>query len=226
MPTSFCSCIFLNFLYPLAGPLIGEAKNFSESLAPNQLINQTRFQKKRIIFLRRQVTIVALRREHFRDFFADFLLLNFFQKRGRCNTQEFTCFLPTGVVLVSSRAVTCPFKQSNPSVWSLFSWHPTHTHLWVRLSVLLKVFVSTGSVPPSDSDYVNRSASLQPFRLIHKRRARRSRSARVDNSIRYWIVLFCERYWLGWRRRARLSTKHEVGRERYWRRLWILRENL
>jgi len=25
-----------------------------------------------------------------------------------------------------------PFKQSNLSVWSLLSWHPTHTHLWVR----------------------------------------------------------------------------------------------
>jgi len=34
---------------------------------------------------------------------------------------------------VKSRALTCPFKQSNLSAWSLLSWHHTHTYLWVRL---------------------------------------------------------------------------------------------
>jgi len=52
---------------------------------------------------------------------------------------------------------------SNPSIWSLLSWHPTHTHLWVRISVFFKLFVSTGTVPPSDLDYVNRSASFNSF---------------------------------------------------------------
>ena len=66
-----------------------------------------------------------------------------------------------------------PFIQSNPSIWSLLSWHPTHTHPWVRFSVFSNFFVSTVTVPPRDSDYVNRSASLQQFRLIHQRRARR-----------------------------------------------------
>ena len=68
---------------------------------------------------------------------------------------------------VESRALTCPFTQSNPSVSSLLSWHPTHILLWLRLSVLEKLFVSTITVPPSDSDYVNRSTSLQHFRAIH-----------------------------------------------------------
>jgi len=27
---------------------------------------------------------------------------------------------------VESRALTCPFKQSNPSIWSLLSWHPMY----------------------------------------------------------------------------------------------------
>jgi len=77
--------------------------------------------------------------------------------RNCFNTQEFTRFVSTGVVSASSRALTCPFKQSNASVWSLFklSWHLTHTHLWVRLSIFLKLFVSTVTVPPNESDYVN-----------------------------------------------------------------------
>jgi len=36
----------------------------------------------------------------------------------------------------------------------------------MRLSIFLKLFVSTVTVPPSDSDYVNRSASLQQFDLF------------------------------------------------------------
>ena len=40
---------------------------------------------------------------------------------------------------VESRTLTCPFKQSNLSAWSLLSWHPTHTYLWGRLC-LYKLF--------------------------------------------------------------------------------------
>jgi len=141
------------------------------------------------------VTIVARQRKHFRGFWADFFVVELPQKRGCFNTQGFTRFLLTGVVSALSRALTCPFKQSNPSVWSLLSWHPTHTHLWVRLFVFLKLFVSTVTVPPSDSDYVNRSASLQQFRLIHRRRAQWSRSGGLVTSIRHWIVLFTESFY-------------------------------
>ena len=87
------------------------------------------------------------------------------QKRGLLHTRGFARFLSTGVVSASSRALTCPFKQSNPSVWSLLSWFPTHTHLWVRLSVFLKLFVSSVTVPPSDSDYVSLTNSLFPLSL-------------------------------------------------------------
>jgi len=86
----------------------------------------------------------------------------------------------------------------------------------VRLSVFLKLFVSTVTFPPSDSDCVNRSTSLQQFRLIHIRRARRSRSAMVVTSIRHWIVLCFERYWLagvggcGWAR-SRKSAWKDIG---------------
>ena len=77
----------------------------------------------------------------------------------------------------------------------------------MRHSVFLKLCVSTVTVPPSDSDYVNRSASLQQFRLIHRRRAHRLRSD--DGGHQYQAldrfilreVLACRR------RRARLSTK-------------------
>jgi len=53
--------------------------------------------------------------------------------------------------------VTCPFKQSNLSAWSLSSWHPTHTHFWVRLSVFFKAVCS----PPSRSRRVTRSMSIE-----------------------------------------------------------------
>jgi len=144
-------------------------------------------------------------------------------KRGCFNTQEFTRFLSDGNwchLSVESRALTCPFKQSNPSIWSLLSWHPTHTRLWVRLSVFLKLFVSTVTVPPSDSEHVNRSASLQQFWLIHQHRARRLRSDEGGHQYQalyrfiLWEALACRC------RRVRLSTTNEVGRERYWRRWW------
>jgi len=123
---------------------------------------------------------------------------------------------------VESRTLTCPFKQNNPSVWSLLSWHPTHTHLWMRLSVFLKLFVST----ITDSDYVNRSASLQQFRWIHQRRARQLHSDEGGHQYQALDRFILQKVLACRRRRARLSTKHEVGRKRYWRKWWILRQNL
>ena len=34
---------------------------------------------------------------------------------------------------VEPHALTCPFKQSNLSSWSLLSWHPTHEYLCGRI---------------------------------------------------------------------------------------------
>jgi len=64
--------------------------------------------------------------------FAFFWLLNFLQKR---------CFIHKNSLAscqrcrhsVEPRALTCPFKQSNLSFWSLLSWHPTHKYLWGRV---------------------------------------------------------------------------------------------
>ena len=91
----------------------------------------------------------------------------------------------------------------------------------MRLSVFQRCLLSTVTVTPSDSDYVNRSASIQRFRSIHTTLSRRSRvrffvfvprgtcalgshrtksletvATRVVISISHKIVLFCERYWL------------------------------
>ena len=100
----------------------------------NELMNElkpreARFQKtarSAVFVLRRQprnfenATLAARRREHFRGFWADFFVAELPQKRGCFNTQECTRFLST-VVVVESCALTCPYKQSNPSIWSLLS---------------------------------------------------------------------------------------------------------
>ena len=44
---------------------------------------------------------------------------------------------------VEPRALTCPFRQSN--AWSLLSLHPTHVHLWERLSVFQSWLLSRDS---------------------------------------------------------------------------------
>ena len=138
----------------------------------------------------------------FPGYLAEFFVAELLQKRGCFKTQEFIRFLSTGVVSASSRTLTCPFQQSNPNVWSLLRWHPTRTHLWVRLSVFLKLFVSTVTVPPSGSDYVNRSASHQQFRLIHQRRAWRLRSDErghkyqaLDHFLLWRTLFFIKLFW-------------------------------
>jgi len=70
-----------------------EANKFSESWAPDELIN---FEN---------VTLVARRRQHFRGVLADFFVAELPQKRGCFNTQEFTLFSSTGVVSASSHAL-------------------------------------------------------------------------------------------------------------------------
>ena len=67
---------------------------------------------------------------------------------------------------VESRALTCPFEQSNLSAWSLWNWHATHIHIFERDSVYLNCLLPTVTVTPSDSNHVNRSASLKRFSWI------------------------------------------------------------
>jgi len=145
--------------------------------------------------------------------FGGFFFAELPYKRGCFNTQEFTCSCQ---LMSSQRRVTrsdLSFQTKYPSIWSLLSWHPIHRHLWVRLPVFLKLFVSTVTVPPIDLDYVNRSASLQQFRLIYQRRARRLRSNQ-DGQQYQALDRFILREVLACRRRqVRLNTKHAVGRE-------------
>jgi len=56
---------------------------------------------------------------------------------------------------VESRALTCPFKESNLSAWSLLRWHPTHTYLWGRLYFVQVccLFCTVTVTPSHDSDY-------------------------------------------------------------------------
>jgi len=147
--------------------------------------------------------------------------------------------------------VTCDtFKQSNLSAWSLLSWHPTHTHLWVRLLFFQSCLFCTVTVTPSDSDlftpsdsdFGDRSASLQRFQLSHMTPSRQSRvrfwtfvprgacapgsrrtksletaATRVVTGISHLIVLFCERYWLAgvWSFILRVMT-YVVSYELFW----------
>ena len=75
----------------------------------------------------------------FPGFLGDFFwLLNSLKKGGVWRIHSFLvkwCRLS-----IESPALMCPFKQSNLGAWSLLSWHPTHTHLRVRLSVFSKLF--------------------------------------------------------------------------------------
>jgi len=62
-------------------------------------------------------------KELFRGFLADFLVAELPQKRGRFNTvtKNHSLLVNWYRLSVDSRALTCPFKQSNPSIWSLLS---------------------------------------------------------------------------------------------------------
>jgi len=114
------------------------------------------------------VTLVVRWREHFWGFGAIFLVAELPQKIGCLNAQEFIRFLSTGVVSASSHALWRVL--SNEVIWVL-------GHCWVDIphiytsewdSLFSQSFLpSTVTVTPSDLDYVNRSASLQQFWLMH-----------------------------------------------------------
>ena len=114
------------------------------------------------------VTLAACRRKYFQGFWADFFVAELPQKRGRFNTQEFTRFLSPGVVSESSHALWRVL--SNKVIWVLgHCWvENPHVHTSNRDFLIFDSrLLATVTVMPSDSDYVNRSASLQRFRLIH-----------------------------------------------------------
>jgi len=115
------------------------------------------------------LTLVARRRRHFRFFLAIFLVAEIPQKKRYLNTQECTHFLSTGVVTASSHAL---WRVLSKTIIRLFSlcWFDTlhvHTSEWDSLffqNCLLSAGHGHGHAW-SDSDYLNRSASLQRFRL-------------------------------------------------------------
>jgi len=82
------------------------------------------------------VILVACERKLFRDFWAIFVVANLPQKEVLYYITIYSLFLNS----VEPRALTCLLKQSNPSAWSLLSWHPTNTHIRGRLSVFSKLF--------------------------------------------------------------------------------------
>jgi len=126
--------------------------------------------------------------------------------------------------LVSSQSHALWRVLSNKVIWVLgHCWFNTphmHSSEWDFL-FFQSCLLSTVTVTPSDSDYVNRSTSVQRFRLIHMTPSRRSRetflalvpqgacapgsrrtksldtvATRVVTVISHCIVLFCERYLL------------------------------
>jgi len=126
--------------------------------------------KLRGFFFRRQnfqnFTLVA--EEAFPDFWDKSFDAEIPQKK-RFNTQEFNRFLSTGVMTALSRALWRVLL--NKVFWVLgHCWVDTphiHTSEW-DLQIFHSCLLSTVTVTPSDSDYVNRSASLQRFHIrIH-----------------------------------------------------------
>ena len=110
-------------------------------------------------------------------------------------------------------ALTCPFKHINLIGWSLLSWHVTHTYLWVRPCFIQVVCSPLSFGTSNDSNYVNRSASLDwvrsksteadeydPLHLECMRTRQSPYKIVADGSneggTSHWIVLFCEWYWL------------------------------
>jgi len=80
----------------------------------------------------------------FLGFFGDFFVAELPQKKSCFDTQEFIRFLSTGVVTASSHVHWLVLSNkvfwAVATAWSLMSWHPTHTHLGVRLSLFSKLF--------------------------------------------------------------------------------------
>jgi len=155
--------------------------------------------------------ISSVSEKAFPDFLAILLLLlNSIKRRG--------------VLIHKNSLASCVLP--NKAIWVLGHWWVDtphkHTSEWDSL-FLQSCLLSTVTFTPSDLDHVNRSTSLQLFRLIHLTPSRRSRvrffafvprgaffafvprgagSRRtkslktVATRVSRWIVLFCERYWL------------------------------
>ena len=149
-------------LLRIFGPELIQINEIFNSLI--KIVRSTDFKKPggvRSIFLRHSrnfenVTLVARRNKHFREFWAIFWLLNshrreFFLVNNNSLTSCQQCRHS-----IEPRALTCPFKQSNSSAWSLLSWHPTHTYLWRRLYFILIV-----CSPPSQSRRVTQIMSAE-----------------------------------------------------------------
>jgi len=114
------------------------------------------------------MTLVARWREHFRGVFGNFLVAELPQKKRCFNKQEWTYLFWTGVVTAWSHALWRVL--SNKIFWVLGHrdcWADTqHIHTFERDSLFFEsCLLSTVTVTPSDSDYVNRSASLQQSHL-------------------------------------------------------------
>jgi len=189
------------------------------------------------------LTLVSWKREigsvsekaFLRKAFPNFVFVELPQKKRRFNTQQLTRFLSTGVVTVSSHALW--WVLSDKVIWVLghccVHTRRIHTSEWDSLffqSCLLSIVMVT----PCDSDYVNRSASMQWIQCDFIRLSRRSPvrfftcvlrgtrapgssrtksletvATRVVTGISHRIVCFCERYWLagvGGRGCARINT--------------------
>ena len=97
-------------------------------------------------------------------FFSQFFLVAEIPQRGGLVHENSLTFCQLCCHNVESRALSCPFKQSNLSAWSPLSWHSTHTHLWGVSLSCQRCFLSTVTVTQIDLDYVNKSASLKQVR--------------------------------------------------------------
>jgi hypothetical protein len=166
------------------------------------------------------VILVARWRKHFWGLLAIFLVVDLPPKKKVVeHTKFFSRLVNWCCHSVESRALMCRFKQDSLSAWSLLSWH-IHTSEWDSL-FFQSCLLFNVTVLPSDSDYINSSASTHRFRLIRPFPSRRSRVrffafvprgtcvpssrctksletvvTRVVTGISHCIVLFCEMYWL------------------------------
>ena len=114
------------------------------------------------------MTLVARQRRHFRGTWAIFFVDELPQKRRCLNAQKFNRFLSTGVVSASSHALWRVLL--NKGIWVLgHCWVDiTHIHTSEWDSLFFRsCLLSTITVTPSDSDYLNRCTFLQQFLLIH-----------------------------------------------------------
>jgi len=84
------------------------------------------------ILLFENMTFFARRRELFRGIWVIFLVAQLPPKRGVLAHKNLLASCQWCCHSVDPRALTCPFKQSKLSAWSLLR-HPIHTNLWGRL---------------------------------------------------------------------------------------------